>query len=87
MARIKENVLRDYVGERVSRARKMLGISQVNLADRIGVTDKTIYNIEKGRNDVSFLILMKIAVTLCVPIECFVPALKQTQPIEFLEKL
>lgn len=87
MARIKEQALRNYVGDRVSRARQMLGITQVDLANEIGASDKSIYNVEHGKVDVSLLMLMRISLALGVPIEEFAPPIKNQQPPEFLEKL
>lgn len=55
-------------GARVRYLRKLAGISQEKLAERAGLSTKTISYIENGKNTISFNKLSLIAEALGVPV-------------------
>lgn len=57
----------DEVGELIRKARLSKGLSQVQLAERVGYKDSYIAKIETGRNRGSYQALMKIATALNMP--------------------
>lgn len=59
----------DRVGNRVQSARTNLGMTQEDLADRIGVSRQTIIAIEKGNYTPSVLLALKLARFFRVPVE------------------
>jgi transcriptional regulator with XRE-family HTH domain len=70
-----------HVGNRVRMRRLMLGMSQAELADAIGVTFQQVQKYEKGMNRVSASRLQQVAQVLQVPIPFFfegLPAPKNT---------
>ncbi len=60
-----------YVGSRVRARRRLLRLSQVALAERIGVTFQQIQKYEKGMNRIGASRLQTIAETLGVPVQFF----------------
>jgi transcriptional regulator with XRE-family HTH domain len=62
-----------YVGSRVRMRRKMLGLSQEKLGDRLGITFQQIQKYEKGTNRVGASRLQAMAGVLEVPISYFFP--------------
>ena len=60
-----------YVGSRVRARRKVLRLSQVGLAERIGVTFQQIQKYEKGTNRIGAGRLQSIAETWGVPVQFF----------------
>jgi transcriptional regulator with XRE-family HTH domain len=60
-----------YVGSRVRVRRRLLRLSQVALAERIGVTFQQIQKYEKGTNRIGASRLQTIAETLGVPVQFF----------------
>ena len=60
-----------YVGNRLRMRRKMLAISQTNLADATGVTFQQIQKYENGTNRISASRLQQISRALQVPISFF----------------
>jgi transcriptional regulator with XRE-family HTH domain len=60
-----------YVGSRVRARRKVLRLSQVGLAEQIGVTFQQIQKYEKGINRIGASRLQTIAETLGVPVQFF----------------
>lgn len=60
-----------YVGSRVRARRKLLRLSQVGLAEQIGVTFQQIQKYEKGINRIGASRLQTIAETLGVPVQFF----------------
>jgi transcriptional regulator with XRE-family HTH domain len=60
-----------HVGSRVCMRRKMLSMSQTDLADAVGVTFQQIQKYEKGTNRVSASRLLRISQVLQVPISFF----------------
>lgn len=62
-----------YVGSRVRLRRKMLGLSQEKLGDKLGITFQQIQKYEKGTNRVGASRLQAMANALDVPISYFFP--------------
>ena len=60
-----------HVGSRVCMRRKMLKMSQTDLADAVGVTFQQIQKYEKGTNRISASRLLQIATVLQVSIPFF----------------
>jgi transcriptional regulator with XRE-family HTH domain len=60
-----------HVGTRVCMRRKMLSMSQTDLAEAVGVTFQQIQKYEKGTNRISASRLMQISHVLQVPISFF----------------
>lgn len=57
------------LGEKIQRVRKSKNISQMKLAEVIGVQTTTIGNIERGETDTSVYTIFKIAEALRVHIK------------------
>lgn len=60
-----------HVGARVRLRRTMLGLSQENLAEGLGVTFQQVQKYEKGTNRVGASRLQHIAAALDVPVSFF----------------
>lgn len=61
----------EHVGRRVRLRRKLIGISQDNLAAGLGLTFQQVQKYERGFNRISASKLMGIAVLLKVPVSYF----------------
>ncbi|NLS07091.1 helix-turn-helix transcriptional regulator [Rhizobium sp. P32RR-XVIII] len=61
------NAIDVHVGSRVRTRRLLLGLSQVQLAEQIGVTFQQVQKYEKGMNRIGASRLLKIAEVLSVP--------------------
>jgi transcriptional regulator with XRE-family HTH domain len=68
-----------YVGSRVRMRRKMLGLSQEKLGDKLGITFQQIQKYEKGTNRVGASRLQAMATAMEVPVSYFFPDTGQTQ--------
>lgn len=62
-----------YVGSRVRLRRKMLGLSQEKLGEKLGITFQQIQKYEKGTNRVGASRLQAMASALEVPVAYFFP--------------
>ena len=54
----------DNIGENIAKYRKLNGISQKYLAQKVGISSQGLLKIEKGRVSPRVATLVKIAVTL-----------------------
>src|SRR5436305_2540619 len=70
----------DHVGARIRERRIMLGLTQQQLAEMIGVTYQQAHKYERGINRVSAGRLYEIARVLNAPITYFYEGLGQEQP-------
>jgi transcriptional regulator with XRE-family HTH domain len=61
------------VGLRLQRARKARGLTQEELARRIGLPRPSYANIESGRQRVPLDVVWRAAIVLAEPIEMLVP--------------
>ncbi|WP_299441058.1 helix-turn-helix transcriptional regulator [uncultured Rhodospira sp.] len=66
-----------YVGQRIRERRVMLGLSQQQMADMIGVTYQQAHKYERGINRISAGRLFEIAQVLNVPIGFFFDGLEK----------
>jgi transcriptional regulator with XRE-family HTH domain len=62
-----------FVGSKVRMRRKMLGLSQEKLGERLGITFQQIQKYEKGTNRVGASRLQAMAQALEVPVSFFFP--------------
>ena len=60
-----------HVGKRVRIRRLMLGLSQSELAEALGLTFQQVQKYEKGANRISASRLQQIAQILRMPVEYF----------------
>lgn len=60
-----------YVGKRVRFKRKILGLTQSDLAEKVGLTFQQIQKYEKGENRISASMLYKIARVLDTSVSFF----------------
>ena len=65
-----------YVGTRIRERRVMLGLTQQQLADLIGVTYQQAHKYERGINRVSAGRLYEVAQVLSVPVSYFFDGLQ-----------
>ena len=79
----------DYVGARIRERRIMLGLTQQQLADLIGVTYQQAHKYERGINRVSAGRLFEIARVVSVPVSYFFEGLDEegTQPVSPRERM
>ena len=59
----------DRLGNRLKEMRAELGLTQAELAERVGVTRKTVNTVENGVFTPSTLLALKLAEALSVPVE------------------
>jgi transcriptional regulator with XRE-family HTH domain len=60
-----------HVGRRVKARRMLLGMTQEELADQLGVTFQQVQKYEKGVNRVSASRLLQLSTVLRVPVQYF----------------
>ena len=60
-----------YVGQRLKQKRTLLGLSQTQMADKLGITFQQVQKYEKGTNRMSASRLVDLASVLDVPITYF----------------
>ncbi|HWT53035.1 MAG TPA: helix-turn-helix domain-containing protein [Caulobacter sp.] len=76
----RSNAVDAHVGERVRMRRKLLGVSQDQLADSLGLTFQQVQKYERGANRISASKLFHIAEILSVDVSYFFDGLPD--PIE-----
>ena len=69
-----------YVGSRIRMRRKMLGLSQEKLGEKLGITFQQIQKYEKGTNRVGASRLQAMSDALEVPVSFFFPESTPTGP-------
>lgn len=69
-----------YVGGRVRARRKMLGLSQTQLGDELGVTFQQVQKYERGTNRIGSSRLFRIATALDVPVAYFFEGAETSLP-------
>jgi len=81
------NAADHHVGARIRERRIMLGLSQQQLAQMIGVTYQQAHKYERGLNRISAGRLYEIAQVLGVPVSWFFDGLSHTdQPAEMTQR-
>ena len=71
-----------HVGKRIRHRRWMVGMTQQQLADKVGIKFQQIQKYETGMNRVSASRLWDIADTLGVPVNFFFEGLDDTRPAD-----
>ena len=71
MAKKLPNPIDKHVGSRLRMRRMMLGMSQTNLGDALGITFQQVQKYEKGTNRISASRLQHISHILQVPVPFF----------------
>ena len=71
-----------YVGARIRERRVMLGLSQQQMADLIGVTYQQAHKYERGINRISAGRLYEISQVLGVPVSYFFDGLEENNAYE-----
>lgn len=69
-----------HVGSRIRERRTMLGVSQQQLAQAVGVTYQQQHKYERGLNRISAGRLFEIAEALAAPVTWFFDAMEAGQP-------
>jgi transcriptional regulator with XRE-family HTH domain len=75
-----------YVGSRIRMRRKMLGLSQEKLGERLGITFQQIQKYEKGTNRVGASRLQAMSDALEVPVSFFFPESSPAAPAGMKEE-
>jgi len=68
-----------YVGSRIRMRRKILGLSQEKLGEKLGITFQQIQKYEKGTNRVGASRLQAMSGALDVPVSYFFPDAETSQ--------
>src|SRR6266568_8269509 len=77
----------DHVGARIRERRIMLGLTQQQLAQMIGVTYQQAHKYERGLNRISAGRLYEIAQVLAVPVSWFFDGISATDaPVEINQR-
>jgi transcriptional regulator with XRE-family HTH domain len=76
-----------HVGERLRQRRLLLGLNQMQLAERIGVSFQQLQKYELGKNRVSASRLWEIAQALRVPVGFFFEGLSSSEVQEWTSDL
>jgi transcriptional regulator with XRE-family HTH domain len=71
------NAIDLHVGKRLRRRRRLLGLTQQQLAESIGIRFQQIQKYECGANRVTASRLYELAVALNVPVNYFFEGLQQ----------
>lgn len=74
------NAIDLHVGKRLRRRRRLLGLTQQQLAESIGIRFQQIQKYECGANRVTASRLFELAVALNVPVGYFFEGVQTTQP-------
>lgn len=61
----------EHIGSHIRARRRMLGLTQEDLANRVGVTAQQVHKYENGSNRVSASKLFEIASALALPVSAF----------------
>ena len=69
-----------YVGRRIAQARRIVGMSQKKLAEKLGLTYGPIQHYERGRNRICISRLYEISIILQVPVSYFFEGLPGMRP-------
>jgi len=64
---------RKYIGDLIRLSRKAAGLSQMELAERVGVSYQQIQKYEKGISEMGLTRLSQIAEALNMPLASFIP--------------
>jgi transcriptional regulator with XRE-family HTH domain len=76
----------DHVGRRIRERRVMLGLTQQQLAEMIGVTYQQAHKYERGINRVSAGRLFEVAHALSAPITYFYEGIEEEGPRQIMPR-
>ncbi len=76
------NISTESIGERLARIRKLKGLTQEDLANRIGISRSVIANYEKNRLRIYDEMLVRLALALSVSTDSILGISDTTLPIE-----
>ena len=76
-----------HVGKRLRRRRRLLGLTQQQLAESVGIRFQQIQKYECGANRVSASRLFELAESLDVPVQYFYEGLSKRDEVNGDEKL
>jgi transcriptional regulator with XRE-family HTH domain len=76
----------DHVGRRIRERRVMLGLTQQQLAEMIGVTCQQAHKYERGINRVSAGRLFEVAHALSAPITYFYEGIEEEGPRQIMPR-
>ena len=79
----KEQIIKS-VGKRIQECRQNAGLTQEQLSEKSGISQKHISRIEQGYHDTHFTMIYKIAKVLNVPIDTFAIDFEEENPNIFL---
>jgi transcriptional regulator with XRE-family HTH domain len=65
--------MRDYIAQVVREARRARGLTQEDLAARIGLATQSLSNLERGKTMPTIATLMRMAEELDMPVASFLP--------------
>jgi transcriptional regulator with XRE-family HTH domain len=75
--------LADYIGEKLRTARKETGLTQRELADRVGISTEGYGHYERSIRTPSIEMLLRISEILERPITYFLPGVEETSDLRF----
>ena len=67
-----------HVGQRLKTRRLLLGMSQENMADQVGITFQQVQKYERGTNRISASRLLKFSKILDVPVNFFYEGIEES---------
>lgn len=71
--------LYNIVGSKIQEIRKQKGISQIELAEKLGLSRTSISNIENGRHPIFLHHIYTIAEGFNIPLEAILPPVSDVQ--------
>ena len=80
MAVAPKNPIDAYVGQKIKERRAMVGVSQTELADNLGITFQQVQKYEKGANRVGSSRLYEIAQILDCELKSFFDGVEEVIP-------
>ena len=67
------NAEAEKIGNLIRRLRKLSGMTQMSLAEKMGVTYQQVQKYEKGASELTIRRLRQVSEALSVPVSTFVP--------------
>ncbi len=81
-----KNLIYKAFGLKLRDARKRAGLTQVDLADRVGLSRTSITNIEKGRQGISLHMLLQLASAVGVQPVGLLPETKNSPKQDLIDR-
>lgn len=85
--KIEKEQITKGVGKRIQKYRQLAGLTQEQLSEKSGISQKHISRIEQGYHDTHFTMIYKIAKALNVPIDAFAIDFEDDNPNIFLNTI